>query len=83
MSEKSPVAREFDLQYLMSIVRKYNIGKNRNIFYEKYVPPTPLQLYKKIPQYKYLTYKSEATFYNALFVLMKKGWLMPRDDWME
>ena len=45
----------------------------------KYVPPTPLELYKKTPQSKDLAYKSEATFCTVLFVLVKKGWLT-RDD---
>ena len=37
--------------------------------------PTAAQLYKKMPQERELTYKSEATFFNALFFLVKEGWL--------
>ena len=64
--------------YLLPTVRKDNTGKNKKIVL-KYVPPTPLELYKKTPQSQVLAYKCEATFCNALLVLVKNGWLT-RDD---
>ena len=65
-------------EYLLPTVRKDNTGKIYGVVL-KYVPPTPLKLYKKTPQSQVLAYKCEATFCNALFVLVKNGWLT-RDD---
>ena len=59
-------------------LRKDKTGKIYRVAL-KYVPPTPLKLYKKTPQSKDLAYKSKAMFCTVLFVLVKKGWLT-RDD---
>ena len=40
-------------------------------------PPTPLELYRRIPQKKNKNYKAEATLHNALLFLVKEGWLEP------
>ena len=65
-------------EYLLPTVRKDNTGKNKKSVL-KYVPPTPLDLYKKTLESQVSAYKQEATFCIALFVLVKNGWLT-RDD---
>jgi len=58
---------------------KHKTGKNLSSFPPPSPPvyPTQLQLYKKVPQREDLTYKAQATFYNALFMVVKHGWLEP------
>ena len=45
-----------------------------------YLAPKPFELYLRMPQTSDLAYKSEATFYTSLFLLVKHGWLDPCDD---
>ena len=51
---------------------KHKIGKNLSSFPPPSPPvyPTQLQLYSKVPQREDLTYKAQATFYNALFMVV-------------
>ena len=41
------------------------------------VYPTQCELYAKVPQRKDFTYKAQASFYNALFMVVKYEWLEP------
>ena len=37
--------------------------------------PTPVELYKRMSQVPEATYKTEGTFNNALYFIVKNGWL--------
>ena len=37
--------------------------------------PTLVELYKRMPQVPEATYKTEGTFNNALYFIVKNGWL--------
>ena len=36
---------------------------------------TPVELYKRMPQVTEATYKTKGTFNNALYFIVKNGWL--------
>ena len=42
-------------------------------FVPAFSAPTPVDLYKRMPQAPEATYKSEGTFNNALYFLVKNG----------
>ena len=42
-----------------------------------FVPPSPVELYRTMPQTLELAYKAEATFANVLFFLIRDDWLLP------
>ena len=66
--------------HLLPRTHKDNTGKPTPIYNENCVPPTLLQLYKRIPQSKKTSYKGEATFYDVLSVLAEEGWLEKHED---
>ena len=59
--------------HLLTRKRKDNTGDPTQTCNDDYIPPTYLELYKRIHQSKDMTYKVEGSFYNALFVLVKQG----------
>ena len=54
-------------QYCLPKAHKDKSDKNVDTLMGVFVPPTRIELYKRVPQSKELAYKGEATFYNVLF----------------
>ena len=73
---------EFDIHptYLLPTIIKDKTGEQEILAAPAFVPPTRVQLYRKIPQSTDMTYKCEATFCSVLFVLVKNCWLEPLVD---
>ena len=64
----------------MPRTRNDSTGKSTPNFNADYIPPTPLQLYKRISQSRNTTYKAEAIYSDALVVLTKQSWLNQHED---
>ena len=59
-----------------SCLPKTTKGKIKTGEFVPYFPAlTPVELYKCMPQVPEATYESEGTFNNALYFLVKNGWL--------
>ena len=44
-------------------------------FVPNFSAPTPVELYKRMPQVPEATYKTEGTFNNVLYFIVENGWL--------